>query len=322
MSPRLIGAGVLCAALDAQNEIVLLLGREREVLNWKYGSSKWCSFSGRAEEGETALENATREFLEESCSIVKLEEDSVLPLQVECASQSLRRAIVEKRLAKDARSEDGALMHVTFICRVPYDPLLPHRFSATYAQLCRANAVFKKYQTEKRACERLPRAFCPGFSFGEHVFTVGLKVAEAQQLVVVEVLDEEKDSLHCWNFRLCEHATLEAKAVSSAWKQVEDYVHQERHSGLLQHPAFVLNYRRHRLVSAFVNNSFLEKTDLSWFKLSTLENSLGPFGRDFFKPNFLESVRGFSDKIRSLFVEDRELERRQAPDAAPTICVH
>lgn len=326
-TPRLIGAGVLCAALDCHGEIVLLLGREREVLNWKYGSGKWCSFSGRAEEGESALENAAREFLEESCSVVRLREDSELPLQREPALQSLRSALVERRLSRTPRSEEEELLHVTFICRVPYDPLLPARFSETYAQLCVANAVFKKFQAEKRACERLPRAFCPGFAFGEHVFTVGLEVDDAERLAVVEVLDEGDASLHRWSFRLCERALFEARAVSRAWKQVDDYVRQERASGLLQHPAFVLNYRGQRLVSAFVNGAFLEKTELGWFKLSALE-SLPGFSRDCFKAHFLGSVRSFSGKIRSLFAEGGV--RLEAPRAAARahesspagICVH
>jgi NUDIX domain len=327
-SPRLIGAGVLCAALDGHGEIVLLLGREREVLNWKYGSSKWCAFSGRAEEGESALENATREFLEESCSVVKLQEDSALPLQREPALQSLRGALVERRLSRASRSEEDLHEHVTFICRVPYDPLLPARFSETHARLWRANAVFKKFQAEKRACERLPRAFCPGFAFGERVFTVGLEVEDSERLAVVEVLDEADASVHLWRFRLCERALLEAKAVSRAWKQVEDYVLQERASGLLQHPAFVLNYRSQRLVSAFVNGAFLEKTELGWFKLASLE-SLPGLGRDCFKAHFLESVRSFSEKIRGLFAEGggEELEllaaERRVHEGSPSgICVH
>ena len=326
MSTRLVGAGVLCVALDPQQEIVLLLGREREVSNWKYGSSKWCAFSGRAEEGEDALTNATREFLEESCCVVKLEEHSSLPLQASEAYASLSRAVVEERTTRSLRAEEQQLSHVTFICQVPYDDLLPKRFAETYLELSHANSIFKRYQSEKRSCEALPRAFLPGFCFGESVYTVGLRADAPGDMAVVEVFDGKADQLYSWSVRLSSRAWQEASAVAKAWGDVKVFVAEALEAGRLEHPAVNLHFERSRLVSAFVNSCYLEKTDLAWFKLSLLESSSSLFGRDFFKPRFLDSIYSIAAKIRGIFASRSPREDAQqlpvALEAPTSICVH
>lgn len=325
MSTRLVGAGVLCVALDPHQEIVLLLGREREVTNWRYGSSKWCAFSGRAEEGEDALTNATREFLEESCCVVKLEEHSSLPLQASEAYASLSRAIVEERTTRSLRAEEQ-LSHVTFICQVPYDALLPQRFAETYLELSHANSIFKRYQAEKRACEALPRAFLPGFCFGESVYTVGLRADAPGDVAVVEVFDGNADQLYTWSVRLSSRAWREASVVAKAWSDVNVFVAEAMEAGRLEHPAVHLHFERSRLVSAFVNNCYLEKTDLAWFKLSLLESSSSLFGRDFFKPRFLDGIYSVAAKIRGIFAgaSPREVTETLpvALEEPASICVH
>ena len=326
MVPRLVGAGVLCAAKDPHGDIVLLLGREREILNWKYGSSKWCSFSGRAEEGEDALSTATREFVEESCSMVRLQEEATLPCLAKDVAWCLKQALPAQKLIRSVHPDEGMLSHVTFLCRVPFDDTLSSRFAEVHQRLSRANVVFKEYQRTKKACDALPRSFMPGFAFGEHMFTVGLSVEDPEGTVAIEILDGAHDQVYTWTFRLSNKACQEAKAVSGAWKCVETFVAQEQASGILGHPALILNFERTRLVSAFVDRSFLEKTDLAWFKLSSLEDASTLKGREQFKTHFLEAVRSFSPMIRSLFLEDhiesRSFQGTHGSIGHASICVH
>lgn len=69
------GAGILpyARANNNTNDIYLLLGKEDVILNWKFGSNKWCDFSGGKEDNDMSIEDtAAREFYEESLAVSTL----------------------------------------------------------------------------------------------------------------------------------------------------------------------------------------------------------------------------------------------------------
>ena len=307
MMHRLVGAGVLCVSKTPEGDIVLLLGKEREVPGWKNGSLKWCGFSGRSEEGETALMSAAREFLEESCSAVMLTADASLPATLEEVSRALERSLPVSRTVKTPYPSDLLLCHVTYLCRVPYDAETPQRFLKLHEELKRVDAVFKTFHRSKKLAEHLPRFFMPGFAIAEKTLTVDVRVDVEAATVSVDIFEElgaESSALKTWRIKVTPQMAKEAASVSCAWHEVRDFVARERQSEIFLHPAVLLVSHRSMLVSAYVNRCYLEKTELAWFRLDELTSAERWRGKDDFRRNFLESVRNLTPQIKELFAED------------------
>jgi len=307
--PRLVGAGVLCASKTPAGDVVLLLGKEREVPGWKNGSLKWCGFSGRSEEGETALMSAAREFLEESCSAVMLTPDATLPATLAEVSRALEHALPVAHTLKAPYPSELLLCHVTYLCRVPYDAETPRRFLRLHEELKRVDAVFKSFHRSKKFAEHLPRFFMPGFVIADKTLTVGLRADLEADVVSVDVVEElggsgEPAPPVTWRVKVTPQMAKEAANVSGAWKEVTDFVARERQSEVFAHPAVLLATHRSMLVSAYVNRCYLEKTELAWFRLEDLVSPERWRGRDDFRRNFLESVRSLAPQIKGLFAEE------------------
>jgi hypothetical protein len=319
---RLVGAGVLCASKNASGEIVLLLGKEREVPGWRHGSLKWCGFSGRAEEGETAIASASREFIEESCSAVMLTEGASLPARQDEVSRALQKSISVSHTVKAAPPSETLLCHVTYLCKVPFDEDTPHRFSRVHEDLKRVDAVFKGFHRIKKVVEHVPRFFMPGFTVAESVVTVNLKADLENDVVDVDFLDgssEEPRALKTWRAKVSPQMAKEAAALSEAWKEVTDFVERERESPIFAHPAVLVTMHRTMIVSAYVNRCYLEKTELAWFRLEELESPDRWKHREDFRRHFLENVRKLAPQIRSLFSE--EAASRHEETLPPRPCV-
>lgn len=307
---RLVGAGVLCVSKTPAGDVVLLLGKEREVPGWKNGSLKWCGFSGRSEEGETALMSAAREFLEESCSAVKLTPDASLPATLEEVSRALEHSLPVPHTVKAPYPSELLLCHVTYVCRVPYDSDTPQRFLRLHEELKRVDAVFKAFHRCKKLAEHLPRFFMPGFAVAEKTLTVDLRADLETEIVSVDIFEElgaEPVPLKTWRIKVTPQMAKEAASVSNAWREVVDFVAQEQNSEVFAHPAVLLVTHRSMLVSAYVNRCYLEKTELAWFRLEDLMSTERWRGKDDFRRNFLESVRNLLPQIKSLFVEEAEV---------------
>ena len=316
MSPRLVGAGVLCISRDAAGDVVLLLGKEKEVSNWKYGSSKWCSFSGRAEAGETAVSAAAREFLEESCGMVRLDGSSELPASwEECCAVLERSPSLHNFLKSFRRDAEDGLQHVTFLCPVPFEELLPRRFHYVRHALSALDELCKTYQKCKKACGHLPRSFMPGVSLTDDVVTVLLEhcsedPASTSVAAVEQAVDARVDYTFRWTFLLSREEARDAKELSNAWYDILHFL--QEHACLLRHPALSVGFRRGFLVSAAVNRSFLEKTELAWFKLRDLVDP--DFAGEAFKSHFLDVVRGSSVLLQRLLDEEGSPVQPASPE--------
>lgn len=311
---KLVGAGVLCVALDGDDQIVVLLGREREVPGWRHGSRKWCSFSGRAEAGESAIMSAAREFVEESCSAVALSEAASLPASISDVVRELSKARFVAHTLKAAPPASGWLCHITFLCRVPYDEAVVQRFDTLRAELLELDEVFRVFHHAKKAAEHLPRIFFPGQIFADSV-VVDLRVERG--LVELDYLGQRSAPLALQaasrapctlKFRPSEELAAEALVVASAWARVQAFVREHGHREVFQHPAVLLRHHLGRLTSACVNRGYLEKTEVSWFRLAELER-LDRWSGEQFRRHFLEGLRQFTPQIRGLFDGDDE-ERR------------
>ena len=327
---RLVGAGVLCASKNSNGDVVLLLGKEREVPGWRHGSLKWCGFSGRAEEGETAIASASREFIEESCSAVMLTEGASLPARLDEVSEALQKSISVSHSVKAPPPSDTVLCHVTYLCKVPFDEETPRRFLRIHEDLKRVDAVFKTFHRIKKAVEHVPRFFLPGFAVADRVMTVNLQVDPETDVVSVDFFDDSSEEPHVvktWRVKASPQMAKEAASLSEAWKNVIDFVERERGSEVFAHPAVLLTKHRKRLVSAYVNRCYMEKTELAWFRLEELESVEKWKVREDFRRHFLDSVKNLAPQIRSLFDDDclgrdeTEVSRKRLGDCQEVVLV-
>jgi len=298
-----VGAGVLCFSRDDRGEIVLLLGREREVLGWRQGSRKWGGFSGRAEAGESAEEAAAREFLEETCACVPITERAYDPPGLARAL----RAAPSLELTLRGPEPDDVLSHVTFFFELPYDPGLEPRFQALRAELAELDAAFRGFYRLKKGTEHLPRLALPGYVLGAGAVTVDFEPEAQDRLrVLYEDAAGEQASLV---LQLSPAAYAEALRLREAWTEVLDFVRARADAPVLSHPAVCLTRARGRLLAAYVNKAFLEKSDVRWWPLAELERLARERwrGGDAFRRYFLDNLCVFAPRVRSL------AEARAAP---------
>jgi len=195
------------------------------------------------------------------------------------------------------------LYHVTYICRVPFDEQVVERFKRVHTGLKDMDAVFKRFHRTKKTMEHLPASFLPGYAMDESLLTVNLRACTRENTVYLDLMKEGgKDaSLTTWTFKTSPSIAREAEEISQAWAAVIQYIEEHQNKDLLQHPAVLLSYRGDRLLSAYVNRCYLEKTELKWFKLSDLECMDRWKSREDFRKNFLDNIRQFSSQIRCLF---------------------
>ena len=124
---NLMGASILPLMTDPiQGKLYFLLAKERFHASWPQGSNLWTDFGGKRDNQESAEQIAAREFLEESLGLVQYKETDELPM-------TEPNAIVEA-LKKDdylfkVTSTFNETCFVTFVVYVPWDPLIPQRFS-------------------------------------------------------------------------------------------------------------------------------------------------------------------------------------------------
>jgi len=322
---------VLCVSKNARSEIVVLLGKEREVPGWKHGSLKWCGFSGRAEEGETPLASASREFLEESCSTVMLTENATVPARADEVSLALQTATPVSHTVKAPPPSEEYLYHVTYLCKVPFDKGAPDRFLRVQEDLKRVDAVFRAFYRLKKALENVPRFFFPGFSVAEGFVTVNVRTDVRENLVFVEFFDRhsaEPSTMKTWKTQVSPLVAKEAAELSEAWAEVTSFVEKECDSLIFSHPAVLLTRHQNVLISAYVNRCYLEKTELAWFRLEDLEAADRWKTREEFRRHFLDALRSFGPQIRTLFADDLELSHEdnlstlvEEQETAPLACV-
>lgn len=301
---KIVGAGVLCAAQDpVTNEVLVLLGREREVPGWKHGSRKWCGFSGRAEEGESALASAAREFVEESCGAVALSATASLPARVDEVRQELKRAPTFAHTVRAPPPSEVLLCHVTFMCRVPFDATVSERFARVHAELLELDFVFRAFHRAKKVAEHVPKVFLPGQSVADRAVNVDFRADAGACMVEVDLFDAHRGEEQTWRFRTSQTVADETAALSEAWRKVKHYVGDHGADDVFRHPAVLLSYCRGALVSAYVNKCYLEKTEVKWHSLASLEGLERWRGADDFRKHFLDNLKQLASTIRALFDE-------------------
>ena len=142
------GASILCYVIPPHwGGIYVLLGKERPVLNWPEGSSKWSDFGGgRGEVDGSAEGTAAREFVEETLAVVKYFDTDTLPRQThDDITLSLQRQ--EYTFKFYISYETSPERHfVVFVKQIPWDPDCVDRFVETRYRLMDARAHYGSYE--------------------------------------------------------------------------------------------------------------------------------------------------------------------------------
>ena len=289
---RLTGAGVLVYTVH-QDEVLILLGRERETPGWKQGSHKWSSFSGKVESHEDALHGAAREFTEETCACVPLGEQITPTTVREVVAQLQQHAIpVEQSIM--GRGE--RLVYYTYVTRVTYRPHAAV-FAQTRATLLEFDNVFRNFHRLKKIADSAPRFFFPGFVLTPCIVVANVRVLGPTE---VEVTMHEKDSAADLIFVFCvtQHVATLMQELEASWQQVKAFISARVHDPIFAHPAVNLVTSKGQIVSAYIDKAYLEKCEVEWWRLSELQDaSENPRRAWPFRKLFIENLRELTRHI-------------------------
>lgn len=119
---RLCGAGVI-PFCQHEGKLLFLLAKERYVPHWR-GSSRWSGFEGGVKPDEDAIENAVREFCEESICIMNVDAHA-LKTEIKNNDYAMRVNIVTESRKVSCSMPS---LHATFVKKFPYDPDIPRQF--------------------------------------------------------------------------------------------------------------------------------------------------------------------------------------------------
>ena len=116
------GAGVI-PFCHHEGRVLFLLAKERYVPHWR-GSSRWSGFEGGVKPDEDAVENAVREFCEESICIMNVDARA-LKTDIQNNDYAMRVNIVTESRKVSCPTPS---LHATFVKQFPYDPDIPLQF--------------------------------------------------------------------------------------------------------------------------------------------------------------------------------------------------
>lgn len=320
---RVAGTGVLCYACT-QDDVWFLLGREREVVGWKQGSRKWSAFSGKLENHERTEEAAAREFVEESCASVPLDESMQLPTRAEEVARILSG---EARLERTVVGRCEELSHVTFLKRIPFTDVCSE-FERSRARLLYLDGMFRSYYRVKKSCENTPRMLQPGHEFSHSLFTIACVCDKSKKRAATLHLycDGNTSTVQV----AVPHATWEEiKRIEDSLAKLDGFVASLRGDFILEHPAVHIVSIGGHVVNAYVDKAYLEKCEVRWFAVSELQRLYaramqdgGTFRRFFYEslPDIINTVGQLEHRDLSCSTVGEGVNQRGSASCRRTLC--
>jgi hypothetical protein len=244
----------------------MLLGREREIAGWREGSNRWSTFSGKAEAGEEASCTAAREFLEESLGLVAL----AAPWGRAASVQQMQAVIAQEALGTVEHFVQGRrtpCRNILYVIRVPFDHGLPRRFRTLRSELEALDACLARYR-----CLRKEALHAPGICFPGATPSPRLIVSRScLQGCVCEVSlwDVETQEVTSVALVLSAEQAEEVRRLLAAWERTLQQVSRTPDE-VLRHPAVRVYYAERHIVGARVNQAYLEKSDVAWWRVRDL----------------------------------------------------
>lgn len=136
---KVAGASLFVFSVDPMwGNIYFWLGKERKNLRWPQGSETWSDFGGRpTDENEDPPHIAAREFLEETCAMLRyFEHDSIPRRGMEDIAASLRNNDYLFCITMWTQGPTGEKrMFVTYVKQVPWSPDAFHAFQEAHQYL-------------------------------------------------------------------------------------------------------------------------------------------------------------------------------------------
>lgn len=283
--PDIVGAGVLPVAVAPNGSVCLLLGKERYINHWR-GSLKWSGFEGGRKSGEDIEFTAAREFIEESLGVVGFSGEEPT---IEQVFGKLRRGEYVARIVLCILHDHDVehRYHVTYVLKVPYDTWYGERFLARRRELIDVQA--KTQQLAKLTeCIRATRLPCEGGVYDE-CCVVGITRVErlAWRRMRVAFVDDNADA-HIYEMDDVEE---EESAAYMSWFATRQTCTADLKRLDFCRDAIVAECdAQHTVVSAKVNDDYLEKQSVQWWGIEDLHTVLGNGGymhSDFFRAYFL-----------------------------------
>ena len=323
---RVVGAGVVCYARDC-GDVWVLLGREKETPGWRMGSNRWSAFSGKIDADEDLVVAATREFKEETLSVVPL----TRPDQKrqggdteEAEAYEFRRpgrVNVYKRNHKETDAQAVSALrsaltlesvfnnrneicrHVTFLAEVQFDDY-PRLFSELRRDLLKADGVFGLYHKKmKLYLDRVPGCFIPGTHLSSQLVVRDVRLLQDRS-VEVDIWSTEECACSRHVFLVGADVFEDVGNLSSCWRELVRFVDDNRLRSKSGggHPAVRISAVRGTVSNAHVDKAYMEKSEIKWWSLNELKNvcrNKGQF-RDDFRPHFLEFLHFVVSSLESL----------------------
>lgn len=307
---NLCGAGILPFCV-CDGRVLFMLGKE-QVGQWK-SSSRWSGFEGGRKESESCVQNAAREFVEETLGVFTPQWDT----------RPLQDALLERRYALRVcllmKSAAATKKHVTYVVQFPMDELRVQTFEARRTCLLSLDAAASKLaELQKRIPTQYPFLF-NGDSFMVDGFcnvTVLDVLSVEQVLKYVRIKWLLRETLLSGG-RVYEKVVMyrlsEGAAAYCEWHAsrgvVEDMYAAAVQMGVDQ-CAVVERCARGRIQRLHVKHDFIEKCTIRLWTVDELlcvvENR-GAYRSELFRPYFMfvleQAMRAFGARPRHDAVE-------------------
>ena len=275
---RGIGAGVIPYALDTHGQLMVLLGRERFMSNWK-GSCRWSGFEGARKFSERISDVAIREFAEESMDTV-LDRSAI----ADCIDNKKHKLRIVLKIENSKCNEQ---YHCTYAIEIKWDTHLPDTFHILRSRIQYIDCLLQEFK-----CKQLSL-------FGGNTIEVG-SIYEDNESVFATCNPQfvSTSTLKCEGkvFSVCKN--------SKEGKQLKELklVRERIGRALLEHPCIrvtrgeIFGY----IQNIDINKDYLEKDQIRWWSFDELKEVVsckGVYKNERFRPYFLPVLQTFLEEI-------------------------
>lgn len=288
---KIVGAGVIPVMIDKSNNAFILLGRERFISHWR-GSYKWSAFEGGRKFDESVIAGASREFFEESMGVVALTDAN---MHKGCTMNDILDTLQNGQyfarillcIHHNEHRVDEKRYHIAYIVQVPWQEDCLDMFEARRESLLALHS-------KMLACESMRTKFPNEFPFV--VEDMILKGKKVKNLVSVELEDTEM----IINYDSEEGTSIIKRVVSTQDENVQMYhkwysLRKEIDEMLRSKDYFAFMTRVVKNPKGFyqsgcVNDEFLEKQEIRWWRTEDLRSAIGNSGvfqNDIFRAYFM-----------------------------------
>jgi hypothetical protein len=277
-----IGAGILPFSINEKGKYCLLLAKEKFNPSWK-GSNLWSGFEGGKKITETYIDNAFREFKEESLNTIVTEENIKKVLE---ESRYILKLVVN---IKQERMQTK--YHITYLVFIPWQTKCIEDFKK----------IRNKLQNLKM-CEDILTKLYQNLS----IFQIYKKTYIGYILSVKSIESKDDDEM-CVTYVVKDQdeRVVEKKVVcpmdskACMWQYMRKCI-----TFMLKfydHEAITKSYDDLNIIyNVSVNEDYLEKEKMKWWEFEKLEKVVsngGTYENEVFKPFFIPVVKSVLDTL-------------------------